>query len=404
MNPFSYIKEVNKSAADLYSLRSDYAKFSQAMHMMMQGIWNSDYIPLEQKWIPNRLKQMCAGKDGFSLKDYAYQLGAGCGISATEFPLHAPDCQGNSWSKLNIGPFEEVKWTESPDGMAQSVKAGSLFYGADDVGICQLDRRWVYSHWYDLETKAEYPIKFSDEKGYEEIKSPTKLEDGTKVLPKEMKYVIVLIHVMDYEEFRAGPTLPEVAVTKLAYSKISLTAISLAEFIRSLGYNAIPSSNCTALNIPLAIDAGLGQMGRNAKLIHPKFGPRVRLSKVITDLPITADKPVVFGVDTFCKSCKKCAIHCPAKAIPESEPSYEPKGDYNNKGVLQWYCNHDKCRSFWTANGTNCGLCITTCPYNKGDEWIHVLPKWTAAKFPSLVPFIVWMDDLFGYGKVKNYS
>lgn len=371
------------------------------MHMALQPQWNPNYQPLEKNWIPNRRKFIGDRKDGFSIKDYAYQAGAASIMTVTNFPMHDPDQKGNSWQKLTLGPFsKESKWVEEPETLTPSVKAVARFYGADEVGVCLLDRRWVYSHWYDSETKSEYPIKFSDEPGFEDIDVPCKLSDGTRVIPKEMKYVIVMLHEMDYEEMKTGPTLPELAATRLAYSEIAFTAISLAEFIRALGYNAIPSSNCTAINIPLAVDAGLGEMGRNAKLINPRFGPRARISKVITDLPLLPDKPITFGVREFCRTCKKCARQCPVKAIPEGEPSYEPKGDYSNKGVLQWQCEHDKCRSYWTATGTNCGLCITSCPYNKGPEWIHEIPKWLSAKLPILNPLLVKLDDLFGYGRV----
>ncbi len=137
---------------------------------------------------------------------------------------------------------------------------------------------------------------------------------------------IVFIHEMDYQGIAEAPTLTQMATTLRTYSQISLTAISLAEFIRGLGYRAIPSANCTALNIPLAIDAGLGELGRNAKLIHPRFGPRCRISKVITDLPLEVDIPIAFGVTAFCDTCKKCARTCPGECHPDGRPLLRPGG------------------------------------------------------------------------------
>jgi epoxyqueuosine reductase QueG len=84
-------------------------------------------------------------------------------------------------------------------------------------------------------------------------------------------------------------------------------APSMARFIQELGYHAMPSGNDTALSIPMAVDAGLGELGRNGILITPKYGPRVRLCKVFTDLPLVHDKPVDLGVQAFCEICKKCA-------------------------------------------------------------------------------------------------
>ena len=48
---------------------------------------------------------------------------------------------------------------------------------------------------------------------------------------------------------------------------MAFVASSLAHYIRSLGYKAIPSGNDTALSIPNAVEAGLGELGRHGLLI-----------------------------------------------------------------------------------------------------------------------------------------
>ncbi|KUO63051.1 MAG: hypothetical protein APF84_11020 [Gracilibacter sp. BRH_c7a] len=394
------VKKMNKTAAEIYDVKEDYTRFPQQMHMALQPKWNPDYEHLEKKFIPNRRKYITEGKEGFSIRDYAYNIGAASILNVTNFPMHDPDQSGNSWAPLTNGPFTlETKWEASPEEITLTAKAAALDYGADKVGVANLDRRWVYSSWFDSETKTSYPIRFSDEPGYEDIKIPTKMPDNTRVIPKEMKYVIVMIHEMDYDGINTGPTLTEVAATRLAYSRIAYSAISLAECIRALGYNAIPSSNDTAANIPLAIDAGLGELGRNAKLITPWYGPRARISKVITDMPLIPDQPITFGVKEFCLVCKKCADTCPPKAIPTNGPNYEPQGDYSNAGVCQWNLKHDKCRAYWASTGTNCGLCISNCPFNKVNSIIHEVPRWTALNLPFLNRIWIKLDDLLGYGK-----
>ena len=138
----------------------------------------------------------------------------------------------------------------------------------------------------------------------------------------------------------------------------------MAEFIRNLGYKAIPMGNDTALSIPLAIDAGLGQLGRNGLLITPEYGPCIRICKVFTDLPLFVDKPIEFGVTKFCKTCSKCADACEADAIQKTnEPSFKTECISNNQGILRWAVNHDKCYSFWIENGGDCSNCIAACPF-----------------------------------------
>ena len=49
----------------------------------------------------------------------------------------------------------------------------------------------------------------------------------------------------------------------------------LDRYIRNLGYKAEPTMNDTALAIPYALKAGLGEYGRHGLVITPEFGPRV---------------------------------------------------------------------------------------------------------------------------------
>ena len=294
------------------------------------------------------------------------------------------------------------KWQGSPVEASHLIRRMGHHLGADLLGFCLLDRRWVFSRWFDENTLLDYPIKFTDEPGYEGYSKPTQLEDGTQVIPKEMQYVVVLIHEMGEEELAAAPTLSSMAETLLTYSKISLSTVSLAEFIRGLGYNAIPSANCTALNIPLAIDAGLGQLSRNAKLINPLFGPRCRISKVITDLPLAVDKPIDFGVTEFCNKCQKCARHCPTRAINFGERSSEPINECNNGGYLQWQVDHKKCYQYWVEVGTNCSICLRVCPFNKGKGKVHNIARWFIKNLRFLDPFFIKMDDAMGYGKYRS--
>jgi reductive dehalogenase len=138
----------------------------------------------------------------------------------------------------------------------------------------------------------------------------------------------------------------------------------IAEFIRNLGYKAIPMGNDTALSIPLAIDAGLGELGRNGLLITPEYGPCIRICKVFTDLELKTDKPITFGVTDFCKNCKKCVEACEADAIQtEDEPSFKTVCPSNRQGVLRWAVNQDKCYKFWVENGGECSNCIAACPF-----------------------------------------
>lgn len=398
-----------QTAANYYEVQPSYKRFNQKFNMTRQGLWEETAIKLRRQRATNMNQNIVKDCDGYTLLDRAFGEGGQANLTSTGFSVNIPNQRGNSWEPLTKRGSRESKsdqlsprWEGTKEKASWVLRKMGLHFGADQVGFCKLDRRWVYSHWFDEETNTEYPIKFSDEAGYEGYTQPTQLEDKTQVIPRGMQYVAVLLHEMDEEAISASPTLAEWAETRLSYAKISFTSTSLAEFIRSLGYNAIPSANCTALSIPLAIDAGLGQLGRNAKLINPLFGPRCRLSKVITDLPLVVDKPIDFGVTEFCDQCQKCARTCPSGAIPTGERSFKPVNECNNQGVLQWQLNHKKCNEYWASVGTNCGICLRTCPFNKGKGKIHDVARWFIKNLKAVDPLLIKLDDIMGYGKHRS--
>jgi epoxyqueuosine reductase len=78
---------------------------------------------------------------------------------------------------------------------------------------------------------------------------------------------------------------------------------------------ALPTHH-VVLQIPITMQAGPGEQGRNGLLITPEFGPRVKIGSLVTDLPMVADLPINFGVTKFCITCEQCARMCPAQALP----------------------------------------------------------------------------------------
>lgn len=233
------------------------------------------------------------------------------------------------------------------------------------------------------------------------MKQPRYLEDGTLAIPETMKTVIVMAFEMDYDNMEASPTTLSNIGSMDGYARMATTAGQLAQFIRSLGYNALPAGNQAGLSVPMAIDAGLGEMGRHGILITPKYGPRVRLAKVITDLPMAFDAPITFGVEEFCKVCKKCADACPSKAISSGSQTTESIGTISsNPGVKKWPVDGEKCFiGGWIAHGSGCGICIRVCPFNKPEGWLHDATRvLIGAGVGPLDDLLVRLDDASGYG------
>lgn len=246
-----------------------------------------------------------------------------------------------SWDRLDrtdpvteqLGQYDAI----DVSAISKEIRKTASIYGADLVGICELDRGWVYSH-----DGGGNPVE----------------------IPPEFEYAIVMAVAMDPAAIQTSPAFSAETAVGMGYSRMAFCIACLAEFIRNLGYRAIPMGNDTALSIPLAIDAGLGELGRNGLLITPQYGSCVRLCKVFTDLPLEADKPIEFGVADVCRRCGKCAEACEVGAIQsEPEPSFDVVCPSNNPGILRWAVNQDKCYSFWVDNGGDCSTCVAACPF-----------------------------------------
>jgi len=143
--------------------------------------------------------------------------------------------------------------------------------------------------------------------------------------------------------------------------------------------------------VPLAVDAGLGELGRQGYLISQKYGCRIRVFGVTTDMPLVPDKPVSIGVDEFCERCKKCATSCPSNAIPLDNKTV-------HNGIEKWKLDEESCYTFWGKVGTDCAICMSICPFSRPDRPIHRLVRWIVARSPVANTVFPHIDN-FIYGK-----
>ncbi len=252
----------------------------------------------------------------------------------------------------------------------QMVKNVIRYLGADLCGICELDPSFCYSHVG---------------RGPETIGKEIKVEH---------KFAVVFAIEMDFSMVRNAPWPPVIVETAKKYVKAAEISLIAAGFIRGLGYPArahIAGSNYQAILPPMGWMAGLGEMGRMGILMTPEYGPRVRLGLVTTDLPLVVDKPIVFGVQDFCRKCKKCALSCPAKAISD-----KPEEKVN--GVWRWVIKREDCYRFWRKVGTDCGTCVYVCPYGKPNNFFHNITRYLASSSHFAQTILLWGDQFF-YGK-----
>jgi ferredoxin len=257
-----------------------------------------------------------------------------------------------------------------PSEMTRRIKTKLLQMGADEVGVARLNPALVYSHVG---------------RGPEPWGKPIELDH---------RYAVIYTLEMAYDRVESAPDIPITEESARQYLRAANISIEVADWIRRQGWPArahISDSNYQVMLPAVAHDAGLGEISRMGYLISRRFGPRVRLGGITTDLPLAADKPVAFGVQDFCRRCSKCAVNCPSQAIPFG-------AEMNVRGVLKWPLDVGRCIWYWRVAGTDCGLCMRGCPYSHPPTLVHRIARAGIERSVFARMVSVWGDDLF-YGR-----
>ncbi|MDH5561193.1 MAG: tRNA epoxyqueuosine(34) reductase QueG [Deltaproteobacteria bacterium] len=126
----------------------------------------------------------------------------------------------------------------------------------------------------------------------------------------------------------------------------------------------------------LAARSGIGWIGKNGLLIHPKHGSYLFLGEIVCNLELESTKPI----EDQCGTCELCLKACPTKAIK------------NNRSI-----DAGRCLSYLTIekrDGFNeieekeigyhlfgCDICQQVCPKNKdrtplADSPFDCYPRW----------------------------
>ncbi len=232
----------------------------------------------------------------------------------------------NVWQlRRQDGPVSSRKITvEDPVAMASEIKAKARELGAGLVGITHVIEEAIY--------------------------------EGREI---QYKFAVCIGLPMDREEMTHVPHERAGVEVMRAYRQVSRIAIELSEEIRSMGWSARAYGNPNStdiLHIPLAINAGLGQLGKHGSMICKEFGSNFRLAAVATDLPMATDEPVDIAVDDVCVNCRRCVDDCPPLAIFEEKQLI--------RGEHKWYVDFDKCIPYFVKT-RGCAICIEVCPWSE---------------------------------------
>ncbi len=266
----------------------------------------------------------------------------------------------------------EAKHFKSPKLASELIKKVTRHFGASMVGITKLNPHWCYNHG----------LRGSKNRGSYEV-------------PKHWEYVIAFGIPHHWEVVNSNPNC---GTSYDAYSRVSITARRLENFIKNLGYPArrhSPMDGYDLIAVPILVEAGLGQQGRHGIVITPETGSNYRAAFVTTNLPLEIDRPIDFGVNTFCQNCKICAEICPSESI-----SFEKTNEkMTTRGYRHWEINQTSCYNFWmqSMGGMGCRLCLIACPYSRKNNWAHALARTVDTNDPTglLNRGLTWFQKAF---------
>ena len=359
----------------------EFERFTQRNDIFTRAFWDDSIrsAKTDAFFASYRMEATPRRGDGFGQRDFALR-NASWLISDVITNRGAEDGKREGFQApiANDTPVapEQVP-VDDPTAMSAEVKRIAQFFGADLCGITDLDTRWLYESRVDTRDLSAAPND----------------------LPEGLTHVIVLGHEMEEDLVATYPSALAGAATGREYSHEAAVVMQLAAYIRNLGYEATASMNDTGLVIPFAVKAGLGEYARNQMVITPEFGPRLRFSKIFTNLPLTHDAPKPQGVRAFCDICTKCADACPPKALPYGPPQVGGANRSAIKGVRKWTSDAEKCFGFWAKTSTDCDICMRVCPFNR-DFTKPQNRLWLKLALSPLRKLALWLDRKRG-GRTK---
>ena len=167
------------------------------------------------------------------------------------------------------------------------------------------------------------------------------------------------------QQIKDGPTMIYAYNVSTANSLLNEIAFKVTNHLQERGFEAlpIPASQSSRKSPVLfqhktaATCAGIGWIGKCALLVHPEYGPRLRLATILTDASLTGyGEPVT---ESKCGACRSCLEACPAKAVRAVNWSRGKEvGEYFDLRACQEYVNAGEV----LLDKPLCGICISACP------------------------------------------
>jgi epoxyqueuosine reductase len=198
------------------------------------------------------------------------------------------------------------------------------------------------------------------ENHFEKRIDPRKLVDGAQS-------VITLLYNYHTDQKQTDPSAPKIATYAYGEDYHHVVKHKLKDLLAHIQTTiGEVSGRCFVDSAPVlerdwAKRSGVGWVGKNTLLIHPKQGSYFFLAELIIDLKLINDNPI----KDYCGTCTRCIDACPTEAI-------SPQG---------YIMDGSKCISYLTIElkdaiptefkgkmenyAFGCDICQDVCPWNR---------------------------------------
>lgn len=260
------------------------------------------------------------------------------------------------------------RWTEhirNADSLYRTLEEMALELGAVAAGGTHVDPSFVYSH------RGRHDHHYGEE------------------IQPNLPWALVFLVEMDHGRMGAAPRAPVIAESAHQYYRAALISLTMVAALKGAGIEARShhDAHYDVILPPLAVAAGLGELGRNNILIADGYGSRVRIGAVTTAAPLAQSPAVDLGVHGFCEICRKCAENCPSQSLSEGSAG-------EVQGVIKWMTDVERCYRYWRTVGTDCGICMACCPFSHKNNWFHRAVRWAIKRSRLAARIALHCDDI----------
>ncbi|WP_028486341.1 tRNA epoxyqueuosine(34) reductase QueG [Thiomicrorhabdus chilensis] len=204
--------------------------------------------------------------------------------------------------------------------LSQKIKQWGLDLGFADVGITNTDLTDYESRYFNwigenFHGEMDYMVRHGTKRTH-----PNELEPGTiSIISVRLNYLDLNAHSpLAQLHHSENAYVSRYALGKDYHKLMRKRLQQLAEKIRlhapEISYRAFCDS-APVLERPLAQKAGLGFIGKNSLIIHPRAGSWFFLGELYTNLPLESDSPFE---KQGCGPCTACIDECPTQAIVDN--------------------------------------------------------------------------------------